>query len=158
VAFNKHLLIDGANILHAWPELRGLLQRDRDAARASLSQRVSVLHDLEQVRVTIVFDGRGDELVIKRPSSQPTFSHLYTPTGTTADDVIEHLIGKAADGSLYIVATDDRAERQTIEALGATGLSSTDLAAWIARADERQRAQVAGLRRGNERDWRRPKS
>ncbi len=158
MAFEKHLLIDGSNILHAWPELKALLKRDRDAARATLSQRASILHDIEQLRVTIVFDGRGAELVIERPSGHATFTHLYTPTGTTADDVIEQLVGNAADASLCLVATDDRAERQTVEALGAAGISSDDLAARIARAEERQRAQLSGLRRENEREWRRPKS
>jgi predicted RNA-binding protein with PIN domain len=158
VSFTKHLLIDGANIVHAWPELRALLKRDRDAARAGLSRRVSVLHDVEQIRLTIVFDGRGDELVIERPTNQPTLTHLYTPSGTTADDVIEQLVGKAKDASDCLVATDDHAERQTIAALGATGLSSGDLQAWVLRADERQRAQVSGLKRENEREWRRPKS
>ena len=158
MASDKHLLIDGSNILHAWPEMRALLKRDRDAARASLSQRVRVLHDAEQLRVTIVFDGRGSDLVIERPSDHPTFTHLYTPTGTTADDVIEQLVGNAENASTCVVATDDRADRQTVEALGAAGISSTDLAAWIVRAEERQRAQVSGLKRENEREWRRPKS
>ncbi len=158
MAFEKHLLIDGSNILHAWPELRALLKRDRDAARATLSQRVSVLHDVEQLRVLLVFDGRGGELVIEHPLSHATFTHLYTPTGTTADDVIEQIVGNAADAALCLVATDDRAERQTIEALGAAGISSDELAARITRAQERQRTQVTGLRRENERDWRRPKS
>ncbi|WP_245844351.1 NYN domain-containing protein [Nibricoccus aquaticus] len=158
MAFEKHLLIDGSNSLHAWPELRALLKRDRDAARATLSQRVSVLHDVEQLRVTLVFDGRGGELVIERPSGHATFTHLYTPSGTTADDVIEQLVGNSVDASLCLVATDDRAERQTIEALGAAGISSNELLAQIGRADERQRTQVSGLRRENEREWRRPKS
>jgi len=158
VSFSKHLFIDGANIVHAWPETRALLKHDRDAARANLSQRVSVLHDLEQVRVTIVFDGRGDELVVERPSGQLTFTHLYTPSGTTADDVIDQLVGNAKDAAACVVATDDRAERQTIAALGAAGISSDDLAAWVKRAEERQRAQVSGLKRENEREWRRPKS
>jgi predicted RNA-binding protein with PIN domain len=158
VAFEKHLLIDGSNILHAWPDLRALLKPARDAARSQLSQRARILHDVEQLRVTIVFDGRGGELVIERPSDHATFTHLYTPTGTTADDVIEQLVGNAPDPSRCLVATDDRAERQTIESLGAAGISSDDLSARIARADERQRAQVSGLKRENEREWRRPKS
>jgi uncharacterized protein len=158
VAFEKHLLIDGANILHAWPELRALLKRDRDTARARLSQAVSVIHDVEQTRVTLVFDGRGAELVMERPSGHATFTHLYTPTGTTADDVIEQLVGNAASAANCVVATDDRAERQTVEALGAAGMSSSDLASWVARVEERQRAQLSGLKRENERDWRRPKS
>jgi len=157
VSFEKHLLIDGSNILHGWPELRAMLKRDRDAARARLSQAVSAIHDVEQLRVTIVFDGRGPELMLERPSGHATFTHLYTPDGATADDVIEQLVGSRGDASKCLVATDDRAERQTVEALGATSLSAEELAAWVARVTERQRAQVSGLTRENEREWRRPK-
>jgi predicted RNA-binding protein with PIN domain len=39
----RHLLVNGANILHAWPELRRLLTRDRDAARRP-SVKVAALH------------------------------------------------------------------------------------------------------------------
>jgi predicted RNA-binding protein with PIN domain len=82
--------------------------------------------------------------------------HLYTPSGTTADDVIEQLVGKASDPAKCCVATDDRAERQTIEALGAVGISAEDLAAWVERASQRQRMRLAGMKRDNEQAWRKP--
>ncbi len=66
----KHLLVDGSNIMNAWPELRALLPGDRDTARARLSRAVRILHDLEQVRVTVVFDGRGTELSVEQPGGQ----------------------------------------------------------------------------------------
>jgi len=134
-----------------------LLKRDRDAARARLSQALRAIHDCEQIRVTVVFDGKGDQLVIERPSGQVTFTHLYTPSGTTADDVIEQLVGRSTDAAACTVASDDRAERQTIEALGAVAISSEALAGWVVRAEARQGAQVAGLKRENERHWRRQK-
>lgn len=152
--FERHLLADGSNLIHAWPELKALLPRDRDAARARLSQALSAIHDAEQIRVTIVFDGRGTELVVERPSGHATFSHIYTPEGMTADDIIEQLVGQAADASLCCVATDDRAERQTVEALGATTCSAADLGAWAARAGCRQGSQAEALRRDNDRRWR----
>jgi uncharacterized protein len=154
VGFAKHLLIDGSNLVHAWPELRALGKRDRDAARARLSQEVSVIHDMEQFRVTLVFDGRGADLVIERPSGHATFTHLYTATGVTADDVIEQLVGQAAEASACYVATDDRAERQTIEALGATGVSSEELAAWVRRLAGRQRTLLSERQQRNDREWR----
>jgi len=43
VAFEKHLLVDGANILHAWPDLQALGARDKDAARAQLSQTLRAI-------------------------------------------------------------------------------------------------------------------
>src|SRR5471032_1387457 len=93
----KHLLVDGPNILHAWPELRALLKRDRDAARSQLGQRLAAIHDAEGARVTLVFDGRGTELVVERPSQQETFTVIFTPSSLTADDVIERLVARAAD-------------------------------------------------------------
>jgi len=153
VGYDKHLLIDGSNILHAWPELRTILRRERDVAREKLSQMVRVIHDTEQVRLTVVFDGRGSELLVEHPGDLKTFSHVYTPVGMTADDAIEQLVGKAADPSLCIVATDDRAERQTIEATGAAGISAEELRAWVGRTEIRQQTQLASQRRKNEEIW-----
>lgn len=155
MAFEKHLLVDGANILHAWPEFRALLPRDREAARARLAQRLAAIHDGEEIRVTLVHDGRGAELTVERPSQQPTFSVLYTPSSLTADDVIERLVANSAEAANCIVASGDRAIRQTIEALGATWISPDDLAAWAGRAEQRQAEQLAGLRRATDTKWRR---
>jgi uncharacterized protein len=154
-AFQKHLLVDGSNVMHAWPELRGMLQRDRATARQRLAQAVSVLHDVEQVRVTLVFDGRGAELSIEPVAGQATFAEVHTPSGTTADDVIEKLVGQARAPGQCVVATDDRAERQVIESLGAAGISAADLATWIERVGQRQGARLGERRRANEEKWRR---
>jgi predicted RNA-binding protein with PIN domain len=154
VAFEKHLLVDGANILHAWPDLRALAARDKDAARAQLSQALRVLHDTEGWRITLVFDGRGAELVVEQPGQHATFAHVFTPDALTADSVIEQLVGSAADPTACTVATADRAEQQTVAALGATGCSPGELRAWCDRAAGRQAGQVAEMRRANDRKWR----
>jgi predicted RNA-binding protein with PIN domain len=155
VAFEKHLLVDGANILHAWPDLRALAARDKDAARAQLSQTLRALHDTEGWRVTIVFDGRGAELVVEQPGAHATFAHVFTPGAVTADSVIEQLVGSAADPATCTVATADRAEQQTVSALGAAWCSTDDLRAWCDRAAGRQAGQAAEMRRVNDRAWRR---
>lgn len=154
MSFQRHLLIDGANLLHAWPELRKLAKTDRDAARAQLTQRVAAIHDVEQVRVTIVHDGRGGELMVERPSRQTTFSVVYTPTSMTADDVIEQMVANAADPSMCMVATEDRAERETVAAAGAAVLRAEDLRVWVERAEARQVAAMKVLREKNDRTWR----
>lgn len=154
VSFTQHLLIDGANVLHAWPELRAMLKRDRAAARTQLAQRVRVIHDAEQMRVTLVFDGRGTELVVEHPLGQATFSVLSTPASLTADDVIEQLAARSADPAACIVATGDRLEQQTVAASGARVISPEELAAWVQRVETRQAARVAELRRANAGKWR----
>ncbi len=149
----RHLLVDGSNVMHAWPELRALLPRGRNAARSRLSAALAALHDAEGMRVTLVFDGRGSELSLERPSGQDTFVHAHTPAGLTADDVIERMVGQARDPGACVVASDDRSLRRTIEALGASGLSSEELAAWSRRASSRQSSGLDRLRRDNDGRW-----
>ncbi|MDF3058660.1 MAG: RNA-binding protein [Rariglobus sp.] len=155
MAFEKHLLVDAANVLHAWPDLRVLLKRDRDAARSRLVQRLGAIHDAESVRLTVVIDGRGREIVIEHPSQQATLTVVYTPSSLTADDVIEQMVGRSADPSLCEVATGDQAERSTIEATGAVWVPTGDLLARVERAEQRLSSKVAGLNRANAQDWRR---
>jgi hypothetical protein len=91
---------------------------------------------------------------VEYPSALKTFANVYTPTGTTADDVIERLVGQASDATTCCVASDDRAEQQTIAAAGASSVSSAELAAWVERANRRQQTRMTGLKRDNERAWR----
>ncbi len=138
MSFTRHLLVDGANILNAWPEMLTLLKQNRTAARSRLVHRLAALHDMDQVRVTVVFDGKGTDIAIERPFGHLTFSVVYTPSGLTADDVIEQMVAKAADVNACTVATDDFAERETVRAAGAEALRSADLLAWVERAEARQ--------------------
>jgi predicted RNA-binding protein with PIN domain len=154
VAFEKHLLVDAANIAHAWPELRALSKRDRESARLRLIQRLEAVHDMEAVRVTVVIDGRGREIVIEHPSGQGTLTVIYTPDSLTADDVIEQMVGRSHDSARCEVATGDQAERSTIEALGAVWVPAADLLARVERAEQRLASKVAGLNQLNARDWR----
>ena len=155
VEFAKHLLVDGYNIAHAWPDLRRVLATEgREVARARLVERVRILHDFERLRVSVVFDGRGADIVIERPTPHTTFSVVYTPGGMTADDLIEQLTVQAAQPRDVCVATADAAERDTIEAAGAQALSPEQLAAWVERAEQAQRAAVAAQQGMTESRWR----
>lgn len=158
MAFEKHLLVDAANVLHAWPELRALLKHDRDTARAQLVHRLAAVHDAESVRVTVVIDGRGPDLVVEQPSSEATLAVVYTSSSLTADDLIEQLVGRAVDPALCEVATDDQAERLTIEATGATWVPVADLRARITRAEQRLSGKVSGLNRANAQAWNRSRT
>ncbi len=154
VSSARHLLVDGSNILHAWPELRVLVKRDRDTARAQLVQRLAAIHDADGVRVTIVFDGRGTELSIERPAPEPTFSVVHTPSSLTADDVIEQMVSGSSDAAACIVATDDIAERSMVTAARGHTITSIDLATWARQAEERQTAALEKRRAANRDEWR----
>ena len=110
-------------------------------------------------RVVGLFSARGYniETLTVAPTEDATLSRMTIVT-SGSDDVIEQMVGQARAPDRCLVATDDRAERQTIEAMGAAGLSAADLAAWMDRAEQRQQSRLAERRRANEKDWRRPPS
>jgi predicted RNA-binding protein with PIN domain len=98
---DRHVLIDAYNVIHAWPHLRAALKdHGPDAARAQLADAVRPIHDIAGWRVSLVFDGRGDALVIERPGTELTFSYVYGPRGLTADAVIEQIVLNATLPSL----------------------------------------------------------
>jgi predicted RNA-binding protein with PIN domain len=138
-----HLLVDGSNVVHAWPETKALMRQDREAARRLLVRRLTPLHDGAGWRVTVVFDGRGDTMQIEPVGGAADFACIYTQAGTTADDVIEQLVSKAADPSSCLVATADQAERSTVEAAGAAWCSPTELAERINAQDTRTLRSVS---------------
>lgn len=151
---STHLLVDGSNVIQAWPDTRALARRDREAAKALLLRRVAVLRDFSGWRVTVVFDGRGEELVVEAVGGATDFACVYTPAGATADDVIEQLVSRAAEPGACLVATADRAERATVEAAGAVCCSPEELARRIDSADTRQARAVSRGNAAAERDWR----
>jgi predicted RNA-binding protein with PIN domain len=153
VSAPRHLLVDGSNVLHAWWDLREIARTDRDAARAVLLRRIATIHDAEEVRVTIVYDGRGSELSVEHPAGEPTLTVIHSPSGLTADDVIEQMVARTAVPATCLIATDDRAECDTVRAMGAMPLSTADLQAWVARAEARQATAVDEQRARVQRDW-----
>ena len=149
-----HLLIDGSNVLLAWPDTRALARRDREAAKALLLRRVAVLHDFAGWRVTVVFDGRGESLGVEAIGGAADFACVHTPAGTTADDVIEQLVGRAGEPGACLVATADQAERSTVEAAGAVWCPLEELAARIDALNTNQARTVARGNAAAERAWR----
>lgn len=152
--FSRHLLIDGYNVIHDWPELRTELRGGGAVARERLVEAVRVIHDRDRIRVTIVFDGRGEKIEVERPNEELTFSLVYSPASLSADDVIERLVGAAEESSLCTVVTRDRAERETIEALGAQAISPGELRSWVERTGGFLGRDLESHRRDMDRQWR----
>ncbi len=103
------LIVDGYNVLHAWPEmLRG---GDLEAARQRLEDRVAEYEATRGMRALLVFDGRT------RPGPNgPTAAYavetIFSGKGLSADHLIERRIVEvraATDEYLPItVVTSDR--------------------------------------------------
>jgi len=109
----EHLLVDGYNVLHAWPEMRAAIRRSTDLARGDLVYKLLSYSDALGVHVTVVFDGNG-------PSEGEQYEYLlngslveviFSTKKKTADQVIERIIYRAENKINITVATSDRGIR-----------------------------------------------
>lgn len=150
----QHLLIDGYNILYTWPTLKDLLPVNIDIARDRLGDAVRIIHDYDGIRTTLIFDGRGREIEVIRPSNEITFSYIFTPSGETADTIIEQLVAKANRPQGILVATRDNMIRETVNALGAQTLSPDALVDWVHACERGQTEKLKRMNKDSDSLWR----
>lgn len=117
----RYLIVDGHSVIFAWPELRKLHARRTSLAREALIKRLRDYQDWTDVRVVVVFDGKGRK--IEASSDPGDVQVFYSRTGQTADAIIERLASKYARQFELWVATSDSMEGETVEACGAEWIS-----------------------------------
>jgi uncharacterized protein len=117
----RYLIVDGHSVIFASSELRKLHARRSSLAREALIKQLRNYQDWTGVRVVVVFDGKGRKIeAISDPADIQVF---YSPTGQTADAIIERLASKYAKRFELMVATSDSMEGETVEACGAEWIS-----------------------------------
>ena len=117
-----YLIVDGHSIIFAWPELRRLHDRRPAAARDALVKTLTGYQDGSGSHVVVVFDGKG----AKATAEAAAIQIFYSPTGKTADDLVERLVAKYAAVHRITVATSDRMEQQTAISFGAASCISAE--------------------------------
>ncbi len=103
--------------------------------------------------MSLVFDGKGEEITVERPSKLLTFSLLYTPEGMTADDLIEQMVGQSKNPVDFLVVTQDNHERMTVESSGGMTMSPDELDRWIQRCRVKQTARVSKISNQVKEEW-----
>lgn len=150
-----HLLVDGYNIIHQWEHLSKVLEDfGVEAARKQLGDWVRPIHDIDGYRVTVVFDGKGGAPEIERPSRDLTFSFLFTPTGITADQMIEELVSTSKKPIEIIVATRDNLLTETVGANGGQTMGPERLLEWARACMQRTRQMMDDQNRSARAKWR----
>lgn len=141
------LLVDGYNVIGAWPYLKKL--RDAhglEASRRELLEALINYSTYQGYKTEVVFDAHAQNT----PSySEVLTTHLsvcYTDFGQTADTYIEKFCASFRFSSTYstcriIVATSDRAQQLTVAGYGAEWVSSLQLANDVEFITRRTRRQ-----------------
>jgi predicted RNA-binding protein with PIN domain len=148
-SYLSYLLVDGHNVMHAWPELARHLRTasKRHLARTELLQRLRHLQDMTGTQIVVVFDGTTAKITEEREPDG--LQIIYADAGHTADDLIEQLAAKYAKARPMRVASADGLVRETVTAFGADWLSPDMLKHLCddAERDMRQRLEKLHTRR-----------
>ncbi len=137
-----HLIVDGFNVAHAWGLVKrrsgGWISRIQNALQEELRE----IHDEKEWRITIVLDGKGNEIDRQVPLGDDSFVVLFSPSSMTADAVIEQLVSGAPRPEGIRVASEDRAIVHSIEASGAEAMSPAALRVEVGAARRVKRSRL----------------
>ncbi|MCH1626101.1 NYN domain-containing protein [Ferdinandcohnia quinoae] len=121
------LLVDGYNIIGAWPELRKLKMKDFASARDLLIEKMAEYQAYTGYKVIVIFDAhlvQGNETKLKTRKVEV----IFTKQNETADERIEKMAKKLGNIKTQIhVATSDYTEQWQIFGQGALRKSAREL-------------------------------
>ena len=138
---SDYLLVDGYNIIFAWPELKELAALDLAAARGALEDILADYHGFRRCEVILVFDAYK---VKRNPGSVEKRNGIrivYTKEAETADMYIEKASYRLQKEHRVRVATSDNLEQLIVLGHGALRLSAEAFHAEV----EDARGQIAEL-------------
>jgi len=129
----KCMLVDGYNIIHAWPELRDLMQVNMGSARDRLIREMSDYQGYVGGILILVFDAYKVKGNPETVESAGNIFVVYTKEAETADRYIERTVHQMASKYRITVATSDGLEQMIIWGDGASRMSATGLKADLER-------------------------
>lgn len=134
----ERVIVDGYNVIHAWPQLKRLLtEASLEAARDKLVDRLAVFGMIAGAEVTVVFDAHHSTA---RSNSEETVEGvrvLFTRKGHSADHAIERIAYEASNaGDVITVATSDRFQRDLVRGMGGAVISALELERRVVDAEK----------------------
>ncbi|ABN51274.1 MAG TPA: GTP-binding protein [Hungateiclostridium thermocellum] len=136
-AKEEYLLVDGYNIIYAWPELKKLADENLDGARMKLLDMLSNYQWIRRCHVIVVFDayrveGHKEEII-----DYYNIHVVYTREAQTADQYIEKFAYENSKNYDITVATSDGLQQIIVRGEGCALLSARELKAELEAANER---------------------
>jgi predicted RNA-binding protein with PIN domain len=126
----RALIVDGYNIIHAWPDLKSALDRaGLEESRRLLVVALAEYGAVRDVRVTVVFDGPRTAIASPAEVIDGVTVRFGGASGS-ADHVIERLAYQSAQAgraSEVVVATSDRLQRDMVRAMGLATMDARSL-------------------------------
>jgi len=134
----ERVIVDGYNVIHAWPQLKRLLgDASLEAAREKLVERLSVFGMVAGADVTVVFDAHHSTARTNSEELVEGVHVIFTRKGHSADHVIERIAYDASQANDAItVATSDRFQRDLVRGMGGAVISALELERRVVDAEQ----------------------
>ena len=123
----EYLLVDGYNIIYAWPELHELAETTIDGARQRLMDIMCNYQGYTGCILILVFDAYKVEGGLGQAVRYHNINVVYTKEAETADQYIEKLAHQMGRNHVVTVATSDGLEQLIIRGQGCRLMSARDL-------------------------------
>lgn len=124
---SRILIVDGYNVINAWPELKKLSQDDLEVAREVLRNYILEFAKMKGYSAYIVFDAYNVKGKIEKIENYHGVEIVFTKENQTADSYIEKFISSLSKYDEVTVATSDYAEQQIVLGKGCSRISAREL-------------------------------
>lgn len=139
----EKLVVDGYNVIHAWPVLKSLMNESLEAARDKLIDRLAVYAHVSGSEVTVVFDAHRTAAMNNAEEMNQGVRVIYTRKGHSADHAIERIAySQQGAGDPLTVATSDRFQRDLVRGVGGAVISAQELERRVVEAERDLRRTV----------------
>ena len=121
------LLVDGYNIIHAWPELKEISKDSLEEARYALIEIMQDFQGYKAYRVIVVFDAYMISGGLGKKEKSGQVEVVFTKENVTADHYIERWADEAPKNIQVLVATSDHLQQTIVLSRGAVRVSAREL-------------------------------
>lgn len=144
----EYLLVDGYNIIYAWPELKEIADENMDGARMKLLDLLSNYQGIRKSQIIAVFDAYRVQDHQEEVVSYHNIHMVYTREAQTADQYIEKFAHDNNKKYNITVATSDGLQQIIVRGAGCSLLSARDLKTEMEEANERIKQEYRERQQG----------
>jgi predicted RNA-binding protein with PIN domain len=142
----EQLIVDGYNMIFAWPELAALKDVKLEDARDLLVSMLADYAAMTRQKVTVVFDSHRRADTDASEERIAGVQVVYSGRKTSADHVIERLVYSARAADEVTVATSDGLQRDFALGRGIKTVSAMVLRGQIEATLQRRNQQIGDTR------------
>ena len=139
------ILVDGYSLSHHWKDIEPGKSRFSEAVRNSLIKILRQFQDAHGVPMTVVFDAsavsKSKRLTAIEPNTR-NFEIIYSEPGQSADEVIERVTHRLASYGPVVAVTNDRAEQETVRAMGGHAVHCEEFVTQVKRTLSSQKSSI----------------